>query len=313
MIINKTQLFLLLVAILPLTFANIACGQTANQNVGSASANSFNNSVNSFNNSESATENLLDSAFVKAVKNAGRGDIFKVCSNVVGLRILADYGAMFLAQGVTPPKVCQFLNDAETSQWQSSVDSKSGIVGGGRVELQTAAFDALVEAQKEAKKLGLNISPSKPLTASKRSFTNTLTLWNSRFHPALIYWTKKGKLTAADAQRLRNLPLNQQVGEVLELENSQQIYFSKDFKKSILYSVAAPGTSQHIAMLALDVVQYRNKKVREILADHGWFQTVKSDLPHFTYLGVNAEDLLKLGLQKETIDGQDFWFPNIEN
>ncbi len=92
---------------------------------------------------------------------------------------------------------------------------------------------------------------------------------------------------------------------------SKGLYFSKDLSKSILFSVAAPGASQHIFMLALDVEQFANKNVREILADHGWFQTVLSDLPHFTYLGVKESELPALGLKKVTHGGQIFWIPNI--
>ena len=46
-------------------------------------------------------------------------------------------------------------------------------------------------------------------------------------------------------------------------------------------------------MLAFDVNEFDNPRVREILAKHGWFQTVLSDLPHFTYLGLKEKDLPK--------------------
>ncbi|HNU07534.1 MAG TPA: hypothetical protein PKO33_07170, partial [Pyrinomonadaceae bacterium] len=86
-------------------------------------------------------------------------------------------------------------------------------------------------------------------------------------------------------------------------------FFSTDFSKSILYSVAAPGASQHIFMIALDVEQFSNPRVRAILAKHGWFQTVKSDLPHFTYMGVQEKELPALGLEPVTVGGQRFWIP----
>ncbi len=107
---------------------------------------------------------------------------------------------------------------------------------------------------------------------------------------------------------MRALPLHDQVAEVLELEKSG-IFFSKDLSKSILYSIAAPGTSQHIALLALDVTEFDNPRVREILAKHGWFQTVLSDLPHFTFLGLKEKDLPKHGLKSVIVDGQNFWIP----
>ena len=65
-------------------------------------------------------------------------------------------------------------------------------------------------------------------------------------------------------------------GEILRLEK-KKIYFAKDLNKSIIYSVAPPGTSQHLSMLAFDAVEYDNVRVREILALHGWFQTVDND------------------------------------
>lgn len=89
------------------------------------------------------------------------------------------------------------------------------------------------------------------------------------------------------------------------------MFFAKDLSKSIIYSVAPPGTSQHISMLAFDVEEHDNRNVREILAKHGWFQTVISDLPHFTYLGVKEEELSNLGLKKTGNGGRVYWIPNI--
>ncbi len=106
------------------------------------------------------------------------------------------------------------------------------------------------------------------------------------------------------------MPLSEQVRAVLDLEKDG-IFFSKDFSKSILYSIAAPGTSQHLAMLALDVEQFADERVRRILARHGWFQTVKSDLPHFTYLGLEEKDLPARGLRPVISGKQLFWIPNV--
>jgi hypothetical protein len=64
-------------------------------------------------------------------------------------------------------------------------------------------------------------------------------------------------------------------------------------------------------MLAFDVAEYKNERVREILARRGWFQTVVSDLPHFTYLGADENELPDLGLKKVENCGQTFWIPNI--
>ena len=96
-------------------------------------------------------------------------------------------------------------------------------------------------------------------------------------------------------------------GVVAFVEVIVQVHFPAGVKVD---SVAAPGTSQHIAMLALDVAEYGNASARRILANHGWFQTVKSDLPHFTYLGRKEKDLPALGLRSVTIGNQVFWIPD---
>jgi hypothetical protein len=79
----------------------------------------------------------------------------------------------------------------------------------------------------------------------------------------------------------------------------------------VLYSIAAPGTSQHIAMLAFDANEFSDARVRAILAQHGWFQTVLSDLPHFTFLGLTEAELTDRGLKRVEVDGQRFWIPDV--
>jgi len=136
-------------------------------------------------------------------------------------------------------------------------------------------------------------------------------LWNSRFLPALDHWKQLGRLSESQVDRLRALPINEQVKEVLELEEDG-IFFSKDLSKSVLYSIAAPGTSQHIAMLAFDANEFLDARVREVLAAEGWFQTVLSDLPHFTFLGLPEGELPERGLKSVDVNGQRFWIPDVE-
>ena len=64
-------------------------------------------------------------------------------------------------------------------------------------------------------------------------------------------------------------------------------------------------------MLAFDVAEFSDPKVRAILADNYWYQTVTSDLPHFTYLGVPETELPRLGLKKVAFAERDFWVPDI--
>jgi hypothetical protein len=255
--------------------------------------------------------------FYKALEGAlkARGlRLEEVCDRMdpVGRRILEDYGAVFVAaRNVQPPPVCIFRSAEEVERFQAEAQFRAAVVGGSRIELQPAAMEALLDAREEARARGLDITPRGGTEAARRSYQDTVRLWNTRFLPALSYWMKRGRLSKAEVARLKALSLTEQVREVLELEKSG-IFFSKDLSKSILYSIAAPGTSQHIMMLALDVEQFMDARVRRILADHGWFQTVKSDLPHFTYLGLEEKELPARGLRPVESGSQLFWIPNVE-
>lgn len=240
-------------------------------------------------------------------------NVESVCppSDAVARRVLEDYGAIFLAnKKVMPPPVCIFTSDEEVARFQERAGYTTETFGFDDVELQPEAMKQLLRARAEAQKENLDITPRDGAEAARRSYEDSLQLWNTRFVPALTYWLEQGRLTEDQVTRLKSLPLRNQIAEVLELERSG-IYFSKDLSKSILYSIAAPGTSQHIAMLAFDVTEFDNPRVREILAKHGWFQTVLSDLPHFTFLGLKEKDLPKHGLKQVEVDGQVFWIPNV--
>ena len=224
--------------------------------------------------------------------------------------MLKEYGAMFVAKnGAVPPDKVGFDNESEVSAWQSNVSKSSENVGGTTIELQTPAMNALKEAISNAQQNGLTISPRGD-DAARRNYSGTVALWESRVNPGLDHWVGKGRLQKTEADRIRSLPVSSQIAEIFRLED-QGIYFAKSLDKSIIYSVAPPGTSQHISMLALDVKEHENPKVRQILADHGWFQTVISDLPHFTYLGAKESDLSALGLKKVSDGGRNYWIPNI--
>jgi hypothetical protein len=229
----------------------------------------------------------------------------------VARRVLHDYGAMFIGtEDILPPPVCVFTSEEEVTSFQKEAGIASATIGDAVIELQPAAMTALLKARTVALEQGLEISPRDGAEAARRSYADTVRLWNSRFLPALEHWTRKEKLSEAEADRLRGLPIHQQVPEVLELEQ-EGIFFSKDLSKSVLYSIAAPGTSQHIAMLALDVNEFVDPRVRAVLAEYGWFQTVLSDLPHFTFLGMTEAELPQRGLKRVDVDGQRFWIPDV--
>lgn len=231
--------------------------------------------------------------------------------DAVARRVLEDYGAIFVAsKKIVPPPVCVFTSEEQVAKFQRDAGFAGETINNELIELQPGAMKALLKARQEANKETLDITPRDGSEAARRNYDDSVRLWNTRFLPALAHWIGKGKLTDDQAQHLRSLSLHDQVAAVLELEKSE-IYFSKDLSKSILYSIAAPGTSQHIAMLAFDVMEFQNPRVRQLLAKHGWFQTVRSDLPHFTFLGLKESDLPKHGLKSVVVDGQTFWIPNV--
>ncbi len=235
---------------------------------------------------------------------------FDVPIDAVGEKMLREYGALFVAgNGVVSPNKIVFENEREVAEWQKNVKSSKKIIASFPIELQTAAMKALKKAIKEAEQNDLTITP-RGTDAARRSYAETVDLWASRVNPALLHWVEKGKLTESQAEKIRSLSPFEQVPEIFKLE-AKKIFFSKDLSKSIVYSVAPPGTSQHLSMLALDVQEHDKAEVREILARHNWYQTVISDLPHFTYLGIPENELEGFGLKKIIDDERVFWIPDL--
>jgi hypothetical protein len=254
----------------------------------------------------------FDEALLTALARRGAPAAGVMCDgrDPVARRILNEYGAVFLAEGsVLPPPVCIFAGAEEVETFQAAARVSAREFGGVPVELQPAAMGALVAAREEAHSRGLDITPRDGSESARRGYADTIRLWNSRLLPALEYWRGQGRLTVEEADRVRALPVREQVGAVLELER-RGIYFSKDFSKSILYSVAAPGASQHLSLLAFDVSEYADARVRAVLARHGWFRTVRNDHPHFTYLGLAEGQLPSRGLRKLNTPDGEFWVPN---
>ena len=138
---------------------------------------------------------------------------------------------MFVAAGsVVPPPVCVFTNEDEVLAFQEQAGFQPSTIGDAVIELQPAAMEAFLAARAAAHEEGLDMTPRDGAEAGRRSYTDTVRLWNSRFLPALDYWQKLGRLTPEQTELLRNLPIAEQVQEVLELEKDG-IFFSKDFSK----------------------------------------------------------------------------------
>lgn len=252
--------------------------------------------------------NVLDSLFIKrGLKKE------TVCDekDAVSSRVLREYGSIFVVnEKVSSPPVCLFTSHEAVESFQKSVKISGETLEGFYIELQTAALESLLQARSEAAKKDLKITPRDGAEAARRSYADTLRLWKSRFDPACKYWKNRGKLTAEQIERLKNLPVKEQVKEALNLEK-KGIYFSTNFNYSILQSVAAPGTSQHLSMLAFDANEYENAEVRRILAKHGWYRTIRNDVPHFTYLGHEENELENYGLRKVTTRDGEFWLANL--
>ena len=235
---------------------------------------------------------------------------FNMPTNDAESLLLREYGSVYVARGgSTPPNRIVFRDEADVAAFQAGLNAAVANIGGINVELQASAMDALTEARAEAQNNKLSISP-RGADSARRGYKQTVDLWASRVNPGFTHWVGRGRVTAAEAKHIKSLTPFGQVPEILSLER-QGIYFAKSLDKSIIYSVAPPGTSQHLSMLALDVKEFDNARVRSILAKHGWYQTVTSDLPHFTYLGVAEKDLPSLGLKQVTNSGHIFWVPDI--
>jgi hypothetical protein len=230
--------------------------------------------------------------------------------DALGWRILADYGAVYVSTA-TPPARVVFRSPREVERFQASLDSASAPLEGVEVTLQRPALEALLRAADEARALGLRFAP-RAADASARSWGDSESLWRGRVERAAAHWLALGRLAREQVDRLLSLPTFEQTAEVLDLERGET-WFSTYFDKSILYSVAAPGTSQHLSMLAFDVADYADAELRRLLPRHGWFQTVVSDLPHYTFLGRDESELPGLGLRRVTKEdeGQEYvyWVP----
>ncbi len=235
---------------------------------------------------------------------------FSVPKDSFGMRILKEYGAMFVGKGErVVPKNVIFRDEKDVADFQNTLSISREKIGRFEIELQTAAMNALKNAVAEAAAKNLKIT-TRDYDAGRRSYGETVGLWFSRVEPALDFWTSNGKLSVFDADRLRKISLSEQIAEIFKLEE-QGIYFSKDLSKPIMYSVAPPGTSQHLSMLAVDINEYNSPAIQQIMARNGWHQTVISDLPHFTYLGAVESELPALGLKKVSSGGRFYWIPNL--
>ena len=135
-----------------------------------------------------ANVNTMDKKTDAVGFRANLPDGFRNPSDDAGKLLLKEYGSVFVARGgVTPPKTVVFKDQAEVSAFQSALKTSSETVGSFSLELQSAAMDGLQKAIGDAKNTGLSITP-RDKDSAKRSYDETIELWNSRVDPALKHW-----------------------------------------------------------------------------------------------------------------------------
>jgi|GEM_PF-322364 len=226
--------------------------------------------------------------------------------------ILFQYGAAFTASDrVRVPDRCVFLDEGDVQRFQATAKIKSAMLGDTLIELQESAMEALEVARSEAQSQGLDITPLDGSIAARRVYRDTVAIWNSRFDPAIRYWIGAGRIAPTELDAVNSLDIFSLIEKVSAWEK-QGLFFGTGTYSSIFSSVAPPGTSQHLSMIALDVVQHGDPRVRLIMAKNGWFQTIKGDMTHFTYLGVLEQELPGRGLQFVIYNDRGFWIPAAE-
>jgi hypothetical protein len=245
-----------------------------------------------------------------------RSPIRNIASGIltpVEKRLFAEYGAIF-ATAATPPPVIIFSNADQVDEFQSTLQIERAVIGEHEFALQAAPLKRLLAAVSGIAGRG-SISP-RSADSGARSYQETVRLWTRNVRRGLDHWQELGRITNEQAESIRGLPPVEQIAPILDLEDSAQIFFGTFFDRSILYSVAAPGASQHLSLLAFDVAEYEDPGVEEELGKHGWYRTVTNDLPHFTYLGLEEDELPDLGLMRinraygERVYG--FWIPDLD-
>jgi hypothetical protein len=246
--------------------------------------------------------------------NSPLQEIKSSISSAVELRLFSEYGGIF-ATTATPPPAIIFRDAREVETFQSSLSIRRSAIGDHPVALQSEAMDALIRAASEMNDREGQIT-ARAEDSGGRSYEDTVRLWTRNVTRGLDHWEAERRISPERARAIRDLAPVEQVAIILELEEREQLYFGTFLNRSILYSVAAPGASQHLALLAFDVAEYKDETVEQVLNEHGWFRTVPNDLPHFTFLGRHIDDLPELGLKlvSNEFDERsfDFWVPDLD-
>jgi len=259
----------------------------------------------------------LDSAFVTYVARRiepASSSFNKFCpvdQSRFARRVFTEYGAMFVAsEDVQLPDVCYFPDETAAAKFQSTLKTSSTMIGGAEIKLQAPAMAAFLKVLDAARQLNVRIAPLDGSIAAARTYSDTVNIWDSRYQPALRIWTAQGRLQAGATDQLRSMPLATQVERVIDLE-SQGLLFGTGRRSSIFASTAPPGASQHLSLIAFDVAGPITPLITAVFNANGWFQTIKGDADHFTYLGVFEGELPKRGLRQVYYNGFRYWVPDL--
>jgi hypothetical protein len=255
---------------------------------------------------------FLNDRFGSSQAVAGRPGLdCNFATDPLAARVLAEYGAMFAAaDGIVLPAKCIFANSQEVAAFQQTLTVSTIDLNGDTVHLQAAAAKALESARSVAELAGVRITAFDPPVASRRDYNDSVRIWSKRVFPAMDYWVKLDVIARQEAFAMLNMPLIDQSRKVLEWEG-RGYKFGTGRGKSIFSSCSPPGASQHLALIALDVVQYPDIRVRQMLNASGWYQTVIDDPGHFTYLGIAETKLPERGLKLVPAGGFAYWVPDI--
>ena len=238
-------------------------------------------------------------------------DICAIGSDALARRVFSEYGSVYAAElNVRIPWKCIFDNSEDVARFQKVLKVRAAVIENVPLELQEAAMNSLQMAALEGAQKGLRIVPLDGPIAGRRSYYDTLRLWYTRFSPGLEYWIRAGRITEEEATAARLLSSRKQTEKIIEWETAG-IWFSTDRSRTIFSSTAPPGTSQHLSLLALDVENYADSEVRELLALHGWYQTILNDPTHFTYIGVPEIELPGRGLTIIIRGPFRYWVPRM--
>src|SRR4051812_47586570 len=111
--------------------------------------------------------------------------VLEQARSAVGRRLLREYGAIFAAGcGAVAPDRIIFRDDDAVAAFQNSVSIDTVRFGDVVIELQSAAAEKLSEAIGAAKDAALSITP-RGIDSGRRSYDETVSLWQSRVEPAL--------------------------------------------------------------------------------------------------------------------------------